>query len=338
MRRLLLAALLSLALPTVAEAKPFKVGTGQNAGIAIDDAGTIYVGWQVNVGAPGDAVQFCIVAPRQRSCASQTTIAFPGEGFNRSRVSVLLPAPGVVYVIEPRIITSVGARTYLARSTDGGRTFGPAVAIAPVGYEESALGPNGSVAFSAGPTTCAPACSRRPAQLRQPGQRARPVPRGHLQRRRLQRHADARGRLRRRHHPRLPAPARRQPQRPRRLAADRPRARLPRAALASLPGAFAVMLEPVANFAQLAVQRLEPAGWSPPVPIGPAVNNSEFRLTSNIRGRLSAAIDYSAYHSATRPRPTAACCGPRSSTSSTGAASTSTPCRSRPTRPAPARP
>ena len=53
MRRLLLAALLSLALPTVAEAKPFKVGTGQNAGIAIDDAGTIYVGWQVNVGDAG---------------------------------------------------------------------------------------------------------------------------------------------------------------------------------------------------------------------------------------------------------------------------------------------
>ena len=56
------------------------------------------------------------------------------------------------------------------------------------------------------------------------------------------------------------------------------------------------MLEPVANFAQLVVQRLEPAGWSPPVPIGPAVNNSEFRLTGNARGRLTAAIDYSAYH------------------------------------------
>ena len=66
MRRLLLAALLSLAVPTVAEAKPFKVGMGQNAGIAIDDAGTIYVGWQVNVCAPGDAVQFCIVPPKAR--------------------------------------------------------------------------------------------------------------------------------------------------------------------------------------------------------------------------------------------------------------------------------
>src|SRR3954453_3500153 len=101
-RLLLVAALLSLALPTVAEAKPFVVGTGQNGGIAMDDAGTIYVGWQINVYEPGDAVQFCIVAPKQTRCASQITIPFPGQGFNRSRVSVLLPAPGVVDVIEPR--------------------------------------------------------------------------------------------------------------------------------------------------------------------------------------------------------------------------------------------
>src|SRR3954470_13024229 len=103
-RLLLVAALLSLALPTVAEAKPFKVGTGQNGGIAIDDAGTIYVGWQVNVYDPGDAVQFCVIPPKQRSCGFQPTIAFPGSGYNRSRVSVLLPAPGVVYVIEPRTV------------------------------------------------------------------------------------------------------------------------------------------------------------------------------------------------------------------------------------------
>jgi hypothetical protein len=296
-RRLLLAALLFLALPTVAEAKPFKVGIGQNAGIAIDDAGTIYVGWQVNVGAPGDAVQFCVVAPKRRSCASQTTIPFPGEGYNRSRVSVLLPAPGVVYVIEPRIITSVGDRTYLARSNDGGRTFGPAVAIAPVGYEQSALGPNGAVAFSAGPTTLrAGLFSPTGGSFRQPGSALGPYLEGTFNdiasngTQTLAAGSDAgithAFRLPPGGNPNLPAawqqidPARgyREP------------------ALASLPGAFAVMLEPVANFAQLAVQRLEPAGWSPPVPIGPAVNNSEFRLTSNVRGRLSAAIDYSAYH------------------------------------------
>src|SRR3954447_96118 len=150
-RRLLLAALLFLALPTVAEAKPFKVGTGQNGGIAIDDAGTLYVGWPVNVYEPGGAVQFCIVPPKRRSCASRTTVAFPGQGFNRSRVSVLLPAPGVIYVVEPRT-TGASAHSYLARSTDGGHTFAPPVAISATDFEQAVLGPNGSVALSAGPT------------------------------------------------------------------------------------------------------------------------------------------------------------------------------------------
>ena len=77
MRRLLLAALLSLAVPSVAEAKPFVVGTGQHGGIAIDDAGTIYVGWQINVYGPGDAVQFCVVPPKATACGSQVTIPFP---------------------------------------------------------------------------------------------------------------------------------------------------------------------------------------------------------------------------------------------------------------------
>ena len=166
MRRLLLAALLSLAVPSVAEAKPFDVGTGQNGGIAIDDAGTIYVGWQINVYGPGDAVQFCIVPPKATACASQVTIPFPGQGYNRARVSVLLPAPGIVDVIEPRTHRR-RRRTYLARCNDGGRTFGAAVAIAREAFEERRLGRNGRSRSSPGPTTLqrrpvhADGCERR---------------------------------------------------------------------------------------------------------------------------------------------------------------------------------
>ena len=296
MRRLLLAALLFLALPTVAEAKPFKVGTGQNAGIAIDDAGTIYVGWQVNVYQPGDAVQFCIVAPKQRKCASQTTIAFPGQGYNRSRVSVLLPAPGVVYVVVPRTIGS-GAHSYLARSNDGGHTFGPAVAISAHDYEQAVLGPNGTVALVSGVTTTrAGLFSPTGGSFRQQGSELGPYLEGVFTdiasngTETLAAGSDA-GHA---HAFRLPPGANQNINAAWQQIDPARGYREP--ALASLPGAFAVMLEPVANFAQLAVQRLEPAGWSPPVPIGPAVNNSEFRLTSNVRGRLSAAVDYSAYH------------------------------------------
>ena len=42
MRRILLAGPVLLAAPSTAAAKPFTVGTGQNGGVAIDDAGTLY--------------------------------------------------------------------------------------------------------------------------------------------------------------------------------------------------------------------------------------------------------------------------------------------------------
>jgi len=97
-RRALFAVLLCLGLSPAAEAKPFAVGTGQNGGIAIDDAGTVYVGWQVHVSEPGDAVQLCVLPPRRTACASNVTIRFPGSGYNRSRVSVLLPEIGRAHV------------------------------------------------------------------------------------------------------------------------------------------------------------------------------------------------------------------------------------------------
>ena len=140
--------LLGLAAP--AQAASFSVGTGQNGGVAVDDAGTTYVGWQVNVGDPGDAVQLCVLPPRTTRCASNVTIPFPGSGYNASRVSVLLPAPGTVDVIVPRTNLGPGAFTFLARSTDGGRTFAPAVAIAGDGFEQGVLGPGGRVALVSG--------------------------------------------------------------------------------------------------------------------------------------------------------------------------------------------
>ena len=55
------------------------VGTGQNPGAAIDDTGTAYVGWQINTYEPGDAIQLCVLPPRQRACASLTTSPSPGR-------------------------------------------------------------------------------------------------------------------------------------------------------------------------------------------------------------------------------------------------------------------
>ena len=51
----------------------FTVGQGQNPGVAIDAAGTAYIGWQVNTHAEtGDTVQLCVLPPGARARASPT--------------------------------------------------------------------------------------------------------------------------------------------------------------------------------------------------------------------------------------------------------------------------
>jgi hypothetical protein len=295
-RLLLLAALLSLALPSAAEAKPFVVGHGQNGGIAIDDAGTVYVGWQVDVYGPGDAVQFCVVPPRATACGSQVTIPFPGKGYNASRVSVLHPAPGVIDVIEPRT-TGSDAFTYLARSTDGGRTFGPARRIAGEAFEGGVQAPDGRIALVSGPTTLTVGLfAPDGSSARSRGSVLGPYLEGVFDDiavsggETLGAGSDATNT----HAFRLPAGGD-----PNDAAAWQqidppPNSREP--AVAGLPGGFAAMLEPSGNGPDLFVQRLEGLGWSPPVNVAPAVGNFEFRLSSNARGRLTAAITQGAYH------------------------------------------
>jgi hypothetical protein len=127
----LAAALACCALPGTAGATPhFTVGTGQNPGVAVDAAGTAYIGWKVNVyAATGDAVQLCVLPRGARTCASLATIPFPGAGYNLGRVSVLLPgAPGVVQVTVGRDLVNVYSQ-FVATSTDGGASFGAPVAF-----------------------------------------------------------------------------------------------------------------------------------------------------------------------------------------------------------------
>src|SRR4051812_8348592 len=99
-----LAALVAGLVAAPAHAAPhFVVGQGQSPGVAVDAAGTAYIGWQVNTYADsGDAVQLCVLPAGARACASLATIPFPGNGYDGGRVSVLLPSPGVVQVTVGR--------------------------------------------------------------------------------------------------------------------------------------------------------------------------------------------------------------------------------------------
>jgi hypothetical protein len=293
-RLLLFAALLSLAAPSAAHARPFKVGTGQNAGIAIDDGGTIYVAWQVNVYDPGDAVQLCVIPPRATRCGFQTTVAFPGQGFNRARASVLLQGNSVVDVVEPRT-DGTGAYSFLARSVDGGRSFGPAHRISGDQFPEAIQGPGGSIALVGAPTTLrAGLFNADGTSANTKGSELGPYLEGVFNdiafngSEVLAAGSDA-GVT---HAFRLPLGANdNDPASWQQI--DPARAREPR--VAGLPGGFAIMLEP-AGPAQLFVQRLEGAGWSPPVRVAPSVSNNGFQLVSNARGRLTAVIVQSAYH------------------------------------------
>jgi hypothetical protein len=293
-RRVLLVVLLALGLAPSAQAAPFIVGTGQHAGVAVDDGGTTYVGWQVNVYDPGDAVQLCVLPPRATRCASSVTVAFPGKGYNRSRVSVLLPAPNTVDVIVPRTDVGNDAHTFLARSTDGGRSFGPAVQIAEETFAQGVLGPGGRIALSDGPTTLHSALvSPSGADAAAEGSALGAFLQGvnndvaAAGEEVLAAGSDAASS----HAFRLPAGGN-----PNDPAAwqqiDPASGREPQ--LAGLPSGFAAMLEPISR-GSLFVQRLEGAAWSPPVPVAPAVLNNDFRLLGSASGRLTALIAYPGY-------------------------------------------
>ncbi len=292
MRRVLPAVLLLLGLAPAAQAAPFSVGAGQNAGVAVDDGGTTYVGWQVHTDEPGDAAQLCVLPPRSTRCASNVTVPFPGNGYNRSRVSVLLPAPNVVDVIMPRTNLG-GAFSFLARSVDGGRTFGPAVRISGEAFAEGVQGAGGRVALVDGPTTLRSGLfSPAGADARAEGSPLGPFLEGVFNDVAVSGDAvlSAGSDAAKTHAFRLAPGA--NPNDPAAWQQIDPAvARQPQ--VAGLPSGFAVMLEPSSEPAgSLFVQRLEGAAWSPPVPIGPSVNNVDFQLLGNAKGRLTALIAY----------------------------------------------
>jgi hypothetical protein len=289
-RRSLLAALLVLlAAAPAAHAAPFQIGVGENPGVAIDAAGTSYVGWQVNPGADGEQVVFCIVPPRARACASTVPLGFPGEGFARSRVSVLLPAPGTVDVVVPRNVGPLRYGAYLVRSVDGGRTFGPAVKLSSARSEQAVLGPAGRVALVGGPQSLfvdsAPADGSAGgsdgAQLGDllGGQWNDIATQGadviaassstsSTQAFRLSGGADPNQEA---SWQPLPSLAGREPE------------------LAGGPGGLVALLEDPTGrpSATLFVQRLEGAGWAPPVSVFDDLNDG-FELSQTARGRLTA--------------------------------------------------
>lgn len=151
MRRLvILIVLCALAPAAQAQAATFVAGSGQNPGVAIDGVGTAYIGWQVDTYGDNDHIEVCRLPAKAKACETVASVSFPGQGYNRSRVTLIASGPSTVDVIVPRTDTGTNAATYLARSIDGGRTFAPGIRISATDFAQGAAGPNGTVALIGG--------------------------------------------------------------------------------------------------------------------------------------------------------------------------------------------
>ncbi len=212
----------------------------------------------------------------------------------------------------PRNLGSGVYDTFLARSTDGGRTFGAAYRISSGDFEEALPGPNGSLVLVGGPVVLhagvvAPDGSSAPSTGTGMG--------GYLDgvftdaATQGQEVFAASSDASKAQAFRLPAGAD-----PDREASWQPIA-APRGIVPSLaggPAGLVAMSQPKGS-GGLFAQRFDGSAWSPPVVIAPLENN-DFRVVQSASGRLTALVTGffgRRYRFTTRRRPTAGCCGPR---------------------------
>ena len=110
-------------------------GADGRAGVAVDNAGNGYFAWEHKDTSTNDVTQFCKVA-RGGKCTSPIVLATPPLNpapFDSTDVSAAFPilGPGsTVYVVGPRF---VAGDVVVWTSTDGGRSFGPAVQMTQSG-------------------------------------------------------------------------------------------------------------------------------------------------------------------------------------------------------------
>src|SRR5205823_8461231 len=106
-------------------AKPFDVGMGRNAEVAIDGAGTAHVTWLEEVtGQSADIAHYCQLARGATSCRDAHQFTYPSgssQGLD-SGVWPLLPGGGRVLVVDSRCCAAY-AQKFVYSSSDGGGSF-----------------------------------------------------------------------------------------------------------------------------------------------------------------------------------------------------------------------
>jgi hypothetical protein len=127
--------------------------------VAVDGKGTAHVVWQeeraeqemVPPDHAGDAIHYCQIAERKRSCAGERTLTAPGSDAGGPRV--LLTGNTVVVVTTRCCIDADdgGSVTYAFTSSDGGASFSAAMDIGANLLADAELGPGPNAVSTFGP-------------------------------------------------------------------------------------------------------------------------------------------------------------------------------------------
>jgi hypothetical protein len=137
------AAFLLVAAPARAAA-PIVVGTGADPGLAVDAAGTAYIGW--NGPEPGGTrtLHFCRL-PRGASTCADTTIPVPDGTYSLSRPFLVVGSGGTVQLTQSRYGFAGANFTQVLQFTspDGGSTWSPGVQVGTITVYAAVNGPGG---------------------------------------------------------------------------------------------------------------------------------------------------------------------------------------------------
>lgn len=125
---------------------PIVIGTGYNAGVTVDPAGTAYIAW---VGPERDttSLQFCRVPRGGNTCDVRGMIAAEGTSLSRP---FLVVEGTTVQVLSYRYGLTGGefSAVFLFTSSDGGRTFAAGRRVGTAPFTAATLGPGRLVSLT----------------------------------------------------------------------------------------------------------------------------------------------------------------------------------------------
>ncbi|MEY2514450.1 MAG: hypothetical protein QOJ89_1808, partial [bacterium] len=131
-----IAALAAVAAPAAAGAVNIGAANGFSApGVAVDAAGTAYIAWRGSESGLG-SLQFCRLPRGAAACDVRRAIDAPGDTATRAFVGV---SGARVVVVQYRYGAEVGV--YSFTSADRGASFGPAVKVGTIPFQDAVFGP-----------------------------------------------------------------------------------------------------------------------------------------------------------------------------------------------------